>query len=66
MVASDAATRLTSSTLNIMKSDSIFGCSEAVRRAMLSYMDDKADPLNAYPAFLGVRSRRSEKGAMNS
>jgi CHAT domain-containing protein len=52
-VASDAATRLTTSTFDIMKSDPAIGRAEALRRAMLAYMNDAAAPLNAYPAFWG-------------
>jgi CHAT domain-containing protein len=50
-VASDAAARLTTSTFDIMKTDPKAGRAEALRRAMLAYMNDKASPLNAYPAF---------------
>jgi CHAT domain-containing protein len=50
-VDSEAATRLTTSTFSIMNSDPKLGRAEALRRAMLAYMNDKASPLNAYPAF---------------
>jgi tetratricopeptide (TPR) repeat protein len=50
-VDSEAATRLTTSTFAIMKADPKLGRAEALRNAMLAYMNDKSSPLNAYPAF---------------
>src|SRR5207237_1241932 len=52
-VSSNAATRLTTSTFEVIKSDPKIGRAEALRRAMLSYMNDRSEPLNAYPAFWG-------------
>jgi CHAT domain-containing protein len=52
-VDSEAATRLTTSTFAAMKSDPKLGRAEALRNAMLAYMNDKSSPLNAYPAFWG-------------
>jgi CHAT domain-containing protein/tetratricopeptide (TPR) repeat protein len=52
-IDSKAATRLTTSTFDIMKSDQFVGRAEALRRAMLAYLDDKSHDWNAYPAFWG-------------
>jgi tetratricopeptide (TPR) repeat protein/CHAT domain-containing protein len=50
-VESNAAMRLTTSTFDILKSDPKLGRAEALRRAMLAYMNDTTNPLNAYPAL---------------
>jgi CHAT domain-containing protein/tetratricopeptide (TPR) repeat protein len=50
-VESKAATTLTTSTFDILKSAPTLGRAEALRRAMLAYMNDTTDPLNAYPAI---------------
>jgi CHAT domain-containing protein/tetratricopeptide (TPR) repeat protein len=50
-VDSDAATRLTTATFEILRNDPKVGRAEALRRAMLTYMNDNSDPLNAYPAL---------------
>ncbi len=50
-VDSEAATQLIISTFDIIKSDPRLGRAEALRRAMLALMNDKTDPLNAYPAL---------------
>jgi len=52
-VDSEAATRLTTSTFAIMAADPKLGRAAALRNAMLAYMNDRASPLNAYPAFWG-------------
>jgi CHAT domain-containing protein len=52
-VDSEAATRLATSTFDIMKADPRTGRAEALRNAMLAYMNDRSNPLNAYPAFWG-------------
>jgi CHAT domain-containing protein len=52
-VASDAATRLSVATFKHLSSDHRIGRSEALRRAMLGYLNDAAEPTNAYPAFWG-------------
>ena len=48
---STAAMRLTTSTFDVMKADLSLGRAEALRRAMLAYMNDTSDPRHAYPAY---------------
>jgi CHAT domain-containing protein/tetratricopeptide (TPR) repeat protein len=62
-VASDAATRLTTSTFDIMNSNPTVGRAEALRRAMLAYMNDEREQLNAYPGFWGPFSVVGEGAA---
>jgi hypothetical protein len=52
-VASEAATRLMTSTFEIMKSDPQAGRADALRQAMLAYLNDTSNPWNAQPAFWG-------------
>ena len=52
-VASDAAANLTVATFNNLASDPTMGRSEALRRAMLAYLNEPSDPSHAYPAFWG-------------
>jgi CHAT domain-containing protein len=52
-VSSEAATRLATSTFDRLKADPKMGRSEALRQAMLGYLNDKSSPRNAYPALWG-------------
>jgi CHAT domain-containing protein/Tfp pilus assembly protein PilF len=52
-VVSEAATRLTISTFDRLKADPKIGRAEALRQAMLAYLNDTSSPQNAYPAFWG-------------
>jgi CHAT domain-containing protein len=50
-VDSAAATRLTTQAFDVMASDPAAGRAEALRRAMLAYLEDPSNPMNAYPAL---------------
>jgi CHAT domain-containing protein len=50
-VESEAAKRLTTTTFDLLQKNPEIGRAEALRRAMLAYMDDTSNPLNAYPGF---------------
>jgi CHAT domain-containing protein len=52
-VDSAAATRLTTSTFDRLKAEPNIGRAEALRQAMLAYLNDASSPRNAYPAFWG-------------
>lgn len=50
-VSSEAATRLAISTFDRLKANPKLGRAEALRQAMLAYLNDASSPRNAYPAF---------------
>ena len=52
-VDTEAALRLTTSTFDIMGKDASIGRAEALRRAMLDYLNDKSNDDNANPAYWG-------------
>ena len=52
-VDSAAATRLTTTTFDRLKANPNIGRAEALRQAMLAYLNDGSSPRNAYPAFWG-------------
>jgi len=62
-IDTEAASRLTTSTFAIMKTDAKLGRAEALRDAMLTYMNDRSSPPNAYPAFWGPFSIIGEGAA---
>ena len=48
-----AATKLAIATFDRIKADPKIGRAEALRWAMLAYLNDASSPKNAYPAFWG-------------
>jgi CHAT domain-containing protein len=61
-VDSEAATRLTTSTFEALQKDPSIGRAEALRRAMLAYLNDTSNPWNAYPDYWGAFSVVGEGG----
>jgi CHAT domain-containing protein/tetratricopeptide (TPR) repeat protein len=55
-VDSRAATRVTTATFEALKADPSIGRAEALRRAMVNYLEDTSDVQNAYPAYWGAFS----------
>jgi CHAT domain-containing protein len=62
-VDSEAATRLTTGTFVALQKDPTIGRAEALRRAMLAYMTDSANPWNGYPDYWAPFSVVGEGGA---
>jgi hypothetical protein len=50
-VASKAAKLLTTATFDMPNAEPTIGRAQALRRAMMRYLQDKSDPWNAYPAY---------------
>jgi CHAT domain-containing protein len=50
-VETNAATRLTTATFDLLRADPKLGRAEALRRSMLAYLADTSTPINAYPAL---------------
>ncbi len=64
-VASDAATRLTTSTFDILKADPKLGRAEAIRRAMLAYHQRHVAAAQRLSGHLGtVLDHRRRRGAL--
>ena len=55
-IDSETATRLMTSTFEMMKSDPQAGRSEGLRQAMLAHLSDATNPWHAHPAYWGAFS----------
>jgi len=62
-VASKAATRLTTSTFDLLKATPGIGRAEALREAMLAYLDDASSPTKRLPGPSGARKARPGSSA---
>ncbi len=62
-VNSTAATQLTVSTFEYLAANPTLGRTEALRRAMLNFMNDTSSPYNAYPGLWGPFSLIGEGAA---
>jgi CHAT domain-containing protein len=62
-VNSNAAARLTTSTFENLKADPSLGRAEALRRAMLAFLNDPSGPMNSYPAIWAPFEIVGEGGA---
>ena len=61
-VDSQAAVRLTTTTFAALQKEPALGRAEALRRAMLAYIDDGSSPWNAYPDYWAPFSVIGEGG----
>jgi len=62
-VDSAAAARLATTTFDLLKKNPGIGRAEALRQAMLGYLNDRSVPGNAYPAIWGPFAIIGESGA---
>ena len=60
---SESAVRLTTSTFDALKKDPAVGRAEALRRAMLTMIEDTSKPWNAYLDYWGPFSIVGEGGS---
>jgi CHAT domain-containing protein len=65
-VDSAAATRLTTSTFDLLEKDPKLGRADGLRQAMLDYLNDDSSPDNAYPAIWGPFALVGEGAALQN